>query len=152
MPPWLAHVLVWTGPLTVRSSMIRIRILSGRTAALLACRIYYGHLTFTAITQSCDIWKLDSLPNGDIFGWRMILFRLRVAMLMRLFDQGGVFVLETDDSQIGGVVRRGNQISLKEQAWTVIYTGCVEFDMNQDVKFRSALVQVPQPKELQKTR
>ncbi len=72
-------------------------------------------------------------------------------MLMRLFDQRGVFVLETDDSQIGGVVRRGNQISLKEQAWTVIYTGCVEFDMTQDVKFRSVLVQVPQPKELQKT-
>jgi hypothetical protein len=45
--------------------------LSGRTAALLACRIYYGHLTFTAITQSRDICTLDSLPNGDIFGWRM---------------------------------------------------------------------------------
>ena len=116
-------------PINGRSSMIRIRTLSGRTAALLACRIYYGHLTFTAITQSLDICTLDSLPNGDICGWRMILFRLRVAMLVRLFDQRGVFVLETDDSQIGGVVRRGNQISLREQAWTVIYTGCVEFDM-----------------------
>ena len=72
-------------------------------------------------------------------------------MLMRLFDQRGAFVLETDDSHIGGVVRRGNQISLREQAWTVIYTGCVEFDLKQEVKFRSVLVRVPQHQGLHKT-
>ena len=63
-------------------------------------------------------------------------------MLMRVSDHQGDFLLETDDSHIDGVVRRGNHISLNGQTCTVIYTGGVELDKKRDAEFRSVIGRV----------